>query len=68
MTNIAKIIEISASSTKGLEDAVSGGLKQAGKTVKNIKGAWVNEINVVTNDDGSIQEWRVNLRISFLVN
>ena len=67
MTNIAKIIEISASSTKGLEDAVSGGLKQAGKTVKNIKGAWVNEIKVVTNDDGSIQEWRINMRINFLL-
>jgi flavin-binding protein dodecin len=68
MTNIAKVIEISASSTKGLEDAVSGGLKKAGKTVSNIKGAWVNEINVVTNDDGSIQEWRVNMRVSFMVN
>ncbi|MGA9333122.1 MAG: dodecin family protein [Rudaea sp.] len=68
MTTIAKVIEISASSTKGFDDAVTGGLKKASKTVKNIKGAWVNELNVVTNDDGSIQEWRVNMRISFMVD
>jgi len=68
MTTVAKVIEISASSTKGLEDAVTGGLKKAARTVKKIKGAWVNEINVVTADDGSVEEWRVNMRISFLVD
>lgn len=68
MNNIAKVIEISASSSKGFDDAVVGGLKKASKTVKNIKGAWVNELNVLTNADGSIQEWRVNMRITFMVD
>jgi flavin-binding protein dodecin len=68
MTTVAKVIEISASSTKGIEDAVAGGLRKAARTVKNIKGAWINEIKVVTDDDGSIAEWRVNLRLSFLVD
>lgn len=68
MNNIAKVIELSASSSKGFDDAVTGGLKKASKTVKNIKGAWVNELNVITNDDGSIQEWRVNMRITFMVD
>jgi Protein of unknown function (DUF1458). len=36
--------------------------------VKNIKGAWVNEIKVVTKDDGTITEWRVNLKINFVVD
>ncbi|MBS0570486.1 MAG: dodecin domain-containing protein [Proteobacteria bacterium] len=68
MNRITKVIELSASSTKGIEDAVTGGLKKASKTVKNIKGAWINDLKVVTNDDGSVLEWRVNMRVNFLVD
>jgi flavin-binding protein dodecin len=65
---VAKVIEITAASTKGIEDAVQTGLKKVGKTVKNIKGAWVNDINVVVGDDGKVAEWRVNMRVTFLIN
>lgn len=65
--SVAKVIEISSSSTKGIEDAVTDGLKRASKSVKNIKGAWVNEINVVTSDEGKVLEWRVNMRVSFVL-
>lgn len=68
MNKITKVIELSASSTKGFEDAVTGGLKKASKTVKNIKGAWINDLKVITNDDGSVAEWRVNMRVNFLVD
>lgn len=67
-TTVAKTIEISASSKKGIEDAVQGGLKKVAKSVKNIKGAWVNDIKVVTDDDGSIAEWRVHMHVSFIVS
>lgn len=67
MHTVTKVIEISASSTKGIEDAVTGGLKKASRSVKKIKSAWINEIKVHTDDDGSIKEWRVNMRINFLV-
>jgi flavin-binding protein dodecin len=67
MNSIAKVIEISASSTRGLEDAVTGGLKKVSRTVKNIKGAWVNDIKVITRDDGTVTEWRVNMRVNFVV-
>lgn len=65
--SIAKVIELSSSSPKGIEDAVQSGLTKVSKTVKNIKGAWVNDIKVSTGDDGKIIEWRVNMRINFLV-
>ena len=65
--SVAKIIEVNASSKNSMEDAVKVGLKKTSETVKNIKGAWVNEIKVVTDDGGNVQEWRVNLRISFVV-
>ncbi|AVP97482.1 dodecin domain-containing protein [Ahniella affigens] len=67
-TTIAKVIEISSSSPKGLEDAVQQGLKKVAKTVKLIKGAWINEMSVVTADDGKVTEWRVNMKISFVVS
>lgn len=65
--SVAKIIEISASSSKGIEDAVQHGLDKAGSTVKQVKGAWINEIKVVTDDNGKVAEWRVNMRVNFLV-
>ncbi|HLU13978.1 MAG TPA: dodecin family protein [Arenimonas sp.] len=67
-STVTKVIEVSASSGKGIEDAMQSGLKKVSKTVKGIKGAWVNEIKVVTGDDGSITEWRVNMRVSFVVS
>ncbi len=65
--SVAKVIEITSSSRTSVEDAVKSGLKKTSETVKNIQGAWVNEIKVVTNASGDITEWRVNLRITFVV-
>jgi dodecin len=65
--SVAKIIEINASSTIGFEDAVRSGLKKCAESVKNIKGAWVNETKVVTDNEGNVTEWRINMRISFVV-
>jgi len=64
---VAKIIELNSSSTTGVEDAVRSGLKKAAESVKNIQGAWVNEIKVVTGPDGDVTEWRVNMRVTFVV-
>jgi flavin-binding protein dodecin len=68
MTAVTKVIEVSSASTKGIEDAVQDGLKKISETVKGIKGAWVNDIKVITADDGSVTEWRVNMRVSFVVS
>lgn len=65
--SVAKVIEITASSSKGVEDAVKTGLKKCAESVKNIQGAWVNDLKIVTSPDGSVTEWRVNLRVSFIV-
>ncbi len=65
--SVVKVIEVNASSKTSMEEAVKAGLKKTAETVQGIKGAWVNEIKVVTDDHGNVAEWRVNLRISFLV-
>ncbi len=64
--SIAKIIEISSSSKKSFDDAVTSGIAKASKTIENIEGAWVNEQKVVVKDN-KITEYRVNLKISFVV-
>lgn len=65
--SIAKVTEITSSSTKSFEDAVREGLARASKTIDNIRGAWVNEQNVVVKD-GKVSEWRVNMRVTFVLN
>ena len=65
--SVAKIIEVNAASPTSMEDAVKKGLAKTAETVKGIQGAWVNETKVVTAPDGEIREWRVNLRVTFLV-
>jgi flavin-binding protein dodecin len=66
--SIAKVIEISSSSPKGIEHAIQDGLKRASKTINNIKGAWINDIKVVTDDTGKVTDWRVNMRINFVLD
>jgi flavin-binding protein dodecin len=64
--SVAKVIEISSSSPVSFEAAVQEGISRASKTVKGITGAWVNEEKVVVND-GKITEWRVSLKVSFVL-
>ena len=65
--SVAKVVEISSSSKTSVEDAVRSGLKKAAETIKGIKGAWVSETKVVTDEAGEITEWRVMLRITFVI-
>jgi flavin-binding protein dodecin len=67
MSAVAKIIEVSASSPKGLEDAVQSGISKVAKTVSAVQGAWIGDIKVRTAPDGKITDWRVRMRISFIV-
>ncbi|HEY3248693.1 MAG TPA: dodecin family protein [bacterium] len=64
---VAKVIEISAESAIGFEDAIKTGITTASKTVRNIKAAWVKE-QQVTVADGKITAYRVNLQVTFLLD
>jgi flavin-binding protein dodecin len=66
--SVTKVIELSASSAESIEGAVREGLARAGKTVKNIRGAWINDIKDATDSEGNVREWRVNMRINFEVD
>jgi hypothetical protein len=67
MTNtVAKIIELTASSSKSIEDAVESGIRRADETLDNVEGAWVQDIKCVVKN-GKIAEWRVNMKVTFLL-
>ena len=68
MSQVAKVIEVSSASAVGLEDAVQGGLNKVAESVDGIQGAWVSEIKVRTDPSGAIEEWRVCMRVSFIVD
>ena len=64
--SVAKVTEITSSSTVSFEDAIKKGIGRAHKTLKGIKGAWVNEQSVVV-DGGKVAEWRVNMKVTFVL-
>ncbi len=64
--SVARVTEITASSPTSFEDAVKQGVSRAAKTLKNVKGAWVQDMKV-TVEDGEISEYRVNLKVTFVL-
>ena len=64
--SIAKVTEVISSSSKSFDDAVENGVKRASKSLKGITSAWVAD-QKVTVKDGKIDEYRVVLKITFVL-
>ncbi len=65
--SVAKVAEIIASSEISFEDAVKQGVARASQTIQGITGAWV-ESQKVTVSDGKINNYRVAMKITFILN
>lgn len=63
---VARVTEITASSTKSFEDAIRLGIERANKTLENVKGAWIQEQKLKI-ENGKISEYRVNMKITFIL-
>ena len=63
---VARVTEITASSTKSFEDALNTGISRACETLKNVEGAWVQDQKVIIRD-GKIVEYRVNMKVTFIL-
>ncbi len=63
---VARVSEIIAASPTSFDDAIKAGIARAAKTLKNVKGAWVQDQEIVL-DDGSIKEYRVHLKVTFVL-
>ena len=63
---VAKVIELTASSPKSIEDAMENGIRRADSTLDQVEGAWVQDIKC-TVKNGKVAEWRVNMKVTFLL-
>lgn len=61
---IVKVIEVIASSDKGFTEATQNAIKEASKTVKNIKSIYIKEMNANVMNQNIIS-YAVNAKISF---
>ena len=65
--SVAKVSEISATSSESFEDALEQGIARAHKTLRNVRSAWVKEQQVRVNA-GSIAEYQVNMMVTFVID
>ncbi len=66
MASIAKVIEVIAESERSFDDAVESALKEASKTVDNIKSIWVDNMTAMV-ENNRIVRYRVNAKVTFVV-
>ena len=64
--SVATVTEISATSETGFEDAVQQAISRVNKTLRNIEGAWVKNMNASIKD-GNITGYRVNPEVTFVL-
>lgn len=64
--SVARVTEISATSTESFEAAIREGVGRANATLRNVKSAWVKE-QYVRVSDGGISEFQVNMMVTFVL-
>ncbi|WP_340200361.1 dodecin family protein [Ascidiimonas sp. W6] len=63
---VLKVIEVLSNSNESWEDATRKAVKQAGKSINNIKSVYVQEQSAIVDGD-DVTEFRVNVKITFEV-
>ncbi|MFU8897168.1 MAG: dodecin family protein [Gammaproteobacteria bacterium] len=66
--SVAKVTEITSSSSKSFDDAVKSGLTRANKTLKHIRSAWIRDHEVSLDESGTITEYRVKMKVTFVLD
>jgi len=64
---VARVTEISSTSTTSFEEAIRTGLNRANETLRNVKSAWIKEQQVRVTG-GSISEYQVNMLVTFVLD
>ena len=65
--SVAKVTEITASSTTSFEDALQQGIARASRTLVNVHSAWIQD-HEVDITDGKITRYKVRMKITFVLN
>lgn len=64
MAKVLKVIELLAQSEKSWEDAAQGAVKEASKTLRNIRSIYIKEFEASV-ENGKVMQYRVNAKVSF---
>jgi flavin-binding protein dodecin len=64
---VARVTEISSTSSTSFEDAIKTGLERANQTLRNVRSAWIKE-QQVRLDGGTITEYQVNMLVTFVLD
>jgi flavin-binding protein dodecin len=64
--SVARITEISSTSSESFEDAIRQGIARATKTLRQVKSAWIKEQRIEVTD-GRITAYQVNLLVTFIL-
>jgi dodecin len=65
--SVAKVTELSCTSTEGFDDAVRQGIERASKTLRQVRSAWVKEHRVNVGSDGRL-EFQANILVTFVLD
>jgi flavin-binding protein dodecin len=66
--SVARVTEIKAASSVSFDDAIKEGITRARQTLRNIKSAWIENQEVLIDEDGRITEYRVQMRLTFVLD
>jgi flavin-binding protein dodecin len=66
LMSVAKVLELSAESPTSFDDALRQGIKKASGTVDDIRGAWIENQEVVV-EGGEVVKYRVHMRVTFVL-
>jgi dodecin len=64
---VARVTEIKSSSTISFDDAIRIGIARSNKTLMNVKSAWIQNQEVLINEKGEIDEFRVQMKVTFIL-
>lgn len=64
---VASVSEITATSTDSFDDAIRQGIRRANQTLRNVQGAWVKD-QEVRLEDGQIKDYKVSLKVTFVLD
>ena len=65
--SISRTTEIKSSSTTSLDDAMKKGIARALETLRNVRGAWIENQEIRLDEKGKITEYRVQMQVTFIL-
>ena len=65
---VLKVIELLANSDKSWEDAAQNAVAHASKSIRKIRSVNVKNMSLTVGDDGKVNNYRMNLKITFEVD